>query len=90
MVVTLRCDADKAMIGPGSSMAWFVQVTRINGFAEPVKIDVREALRGVDGDERVYAIFRSNLVRPAALRRAVAQSRRADFGDLQWLYLTRV
>src|SRR5439155_19972188 len=27
---TLRCDPDKAMIGPGSSTAWFVQVARSN------------------------------------------------------------
>ncbi len=43
----LKCDGDKAMIGPGSRTAWFVQVTRINGFAGPVTIDVKGLPRGV-------------------------------------------
>jgi hypothetical protein len=38
---TLRCDPDKAMIGPGSSAAWYIQVTRSNGFAGPVEIEVK-------------------------------------------------
>src|SRR5262249_17799273 len=38
---SLRCDPDKAMIGPGSSTAWYVQVTRTGGFAGPVQIDVK-------------------------------------------------
>src|SRR5205823_1066961 len=38
---TLRCDPDKAMIGPGSSTAWFVHVTRTNGFTEPVTVLVK-------------------------------------------------
>lgn len=37
---TLKCDPDKAMIGPGSSAAWYVQVSRTNGFAGPVQIEV--------------------------------------------------
>jgi hypothetical protein len=44
---TLRCDPDKAMIGPGSSTAWYVHVTRTNGFARPVRIDVKGLPRGV-------------------------------------------
>ena len=32
---TLRCDPDKAMIGPGSSTSWYVHVNRVNGFAGP-------------------------------------------------------
>ncbi len=44
---TLRCDCDKAMIGPGSSTAWYVQVARQNGFDGPVKIDVKGLPKGV-------------------------------------------
>src|SRR5262249_6689235 len=44
---SLRCDGDKAMIGPGSSTAWYVHVTRANGFTGPVRIDVKGLLRGV-------------------------------------------
>ncbi|HEV3258832.1 MAG TPA: PPC domain-containing protein [Gemmataceae bacterium] len=44
---TLRCDGDKAMIGPGSSTAWYVHVTRSNGFAGPVRIDVKGLPKGV-------------------------------------------
>src|SRR5579871_1044458 len=35
---SLRCDPDKAMIGPGSSTAWYVHVTRSNGFTRPVRV----------------------------------------------------
>lgn len=38
---TLRCDPDKAMIGPGSSTAWYVHVNRTNGFTGPVQIDIK-------------------------------------------------
>jgi hypothetical protein len=38
---TLRCDPDKAMLGPGASTAWFVQIVRLNGFAGPVKVEVK-------------------------------------------------
>src|SRR5262249_33985365 len=38
---TLKCDPDKAMIGPGTSTAWFVQVERQNGFQGPVQVTVR-------------------------------------------------
>src|SRR5262249_54274415 len=38
---TLKCDPDKAMIGPGSSAAWYVQVNRTSGFAGPVQIEVK-------------------------------------------------
>jgi hypothetical protein len=44
---TLRCDPDKAMIGPGSSTAWYVQVVRSNGFDGPVKIEVQGLPPGV-------------------------------------------
>jgi hypothetical protein len=44
---TLRCDPDKAMIGPGSSTAWYVHVVRQNGFDGPVKIDVKNLPEGV-------------------------------------------
>jgi Bacterial pre-peptidase C-terminal domain len=44
---TLRCDPDKAMIGPGSSTAWYVVVNRLNGFDGPVKVDVNGLPKGV-------------------------------------------
>lgn len=44
---TLKCDPSKAMIGPGSRTAWYVQVARTNGFAGPVKVDVRGLPAGV-------------------------------------------
>ncbi len=43
----LRCDGDKAMIGPGSRAAWFVQLTRTGGFEGPVKVEVKGLPRGV-------------------------------------------
>lgn len=43
----LRCDPDKAMIGPGSSAAWYVHVVRINGFTGPVKVEVQGLPKGV-------------------------------------------
>lgn len=44
---TLKCDPSKAMIGPGSRTAWYVQVIRTNGFDGPVKVDVRGLPTGV-------------------------------------------
>ncbi len=44
---TLSCDPDKAMIGPGSSTAWYVQLTRQGGFAGPVRVDVKGLPDGV-------------------------------------------
>jgi hypothetical protein len=44
---TIRCDPDKAMIGPGSSTAWYVQVTRSGGFAGPVQVAVQGLPRDV-------------------------------------------
>jgi hypothetical protein len=44
---TLKCDPSKAMIGPGSRTAWYVQVTRTNGFAGPVKVEVKGLPAGV-------------------------------------------
>jgi Bacterial pre-peptidase C-terminal domain len=44
---SLRCDPDKAMIGPGSSTSWFVHVTRTNGFTGPVTIAVEGLPHGV-------------------------------------------
>jgi hypothetical protein len=38
---SLCCDPDKAMIGPGTSTAWYVQVTRSHGFTGPVKVSVK-------------------------------------------------
>ncbi len=43
----LTCDGDKAMIGPGTSTTWFVQVNRLNGFAEPVQVEVKGLPKGV-------------------------------------------
>ncbi len=44
---TLRCDGDKAMIGPGTSTAWYVQAERQNGFTGPVRVDVKGLPPGV-------------------------------------------
>jgi hypothetical protein len=44
---TLRCDCDKAMIGPGSSTAWYVHVTRLMGFTGPVTVRVEGLPEGV-------------------------------------------
>src|SRR5207302_7538505 len=44
---TLKCDPSKAMIGPGSRTAWYVQVARSNGFTGPVKIEVQGLPAGV-------------------------------------------
>ena len=44
---TLKCDPSKAMIGPGSRTAWYVQVARANGFAGPVKVEVQGLPAGV-------------------------------------------
>lgn len=44
---TLRCDPDKAMIGPGSSTAWYVHVVRANGFTGPVAVEVKGLPEGV-------------------------------------------
>jgi hypothetical protein len=38
---TLKCDPSKAMMGPGGRGAWYVQVARTNGFAGPVKVEVK-------------------------------------------------
>ena len=47
---TLKCDPSKAMIGPGSRTAWYVQVARTNGFAGPVKVEVKRIAEGRDGE----------------------------------------
>lgn len=44
---SVRCDPDKALLGQGSSMAWYVQVTRVNGFTGPVKVEVKGLPQGV-------------------------------------------
>jgi hypothetical protein len=44
---SIRCDPDKAMIGPGSSTAWYAQVERINGFNGPVKVEVQGLPKGI-------------------------------------------
>lgn len=44
---TLKVDPSKAMIGPGSRTAWYVQVTRTNGFTGPVQIQVKGLPAGV-------------------------------------------
>ena len=43
----VKCDPSKAMIGPGSRTAWYVQVIRSNGFAGPVKVEVQGLPAGV-------------------------------------------
>jgi hypothetical protein len=44
---SLRVDPGKAMIGPGSSMPWYVIVTRSNGFAGPVEVAIEGLPPGV-------------------------------------------
>ncbi len=44
---TLRCDPDKAMIGPGAATAWYVHLERQNGFTGPVKVEVSGLPKGV-------------------------------------------
>jgi hypothetical protein len=44
---TLKCDPSLAMIGPGSRTAWYVHVARANGFAGPVKVEVKGLPAGV-------------------------------------------
>jgi len=44
---TARCDGDKAMLGPGTSTAWFVHVVRSNGFDGPVAVTVEGLPAGV-------------------------------------------
>jgi hypothetical protein len=43
----IKCDPSKAMIGAGSRTAWYAQVTRTNGFAGPVKVEVKGLPAGV-------------------------------------------
>ncbi|MGF1582124.1 MAG: pre-peptidase [Gemmataceae bacterium] len=43
----LRCDPDKAMIGPGSRTTWFVHLDRTNGFNGPVEVFVEGLPKGV-------------------------------------------
>ncbi len=44
---TIKCDPAKAMIGPGSRTAWYVQVARTNGFTGPVTVTVEGLPAGV-------------------------------------------
>jgi hypothetical protein len=44
---TLVCEGDKAMIGPGGRAAWYVKVTRLNGFTGPVQVEVQGLPAGV-------------------------------------------
>ena len=43
----LKADPSKAMIGPGSRTAWYVQLARTNGFAGSVKVEVKGLPAGV-------------------------------------------
>jgi hypothetical protein len=47
----LRCDPDKAMIAPGGATAWFVHVTRSDGFTGPVRVEVKGLPKGVSVNE---------------------------------------
>jgi len=44
---TIKCDPSKAMMGPGSRSAHYVQITRLNGFTGPVKAAVSGLPTGV-------------------------------------------
>jgi hypothetical protein len=52
---SVRCDPDKAMIGPGSSTAWYVHLTRVNGFTGPVRIEIEGLPKGVSASGLVIA-----------------------------------
>jgi len=43
----LKIDPAKAMIGPGTSQAWYVALTRLNGFTGPVDVVVTGLSKGV-------------------------------------------
>ncbi len=43
----LRCDGDLAMIGPGTRIPWYVQVERLNGFADAIDVKVEGLPAGV-------------------------------------------
>jgi len=43
----LRVDPGKAMIGPGSSMPWYVIINRTHGFAGPVEVKIEGLPAGV-------------------------------------------
>ena len=43
----LTCDGDKAMIGRGGRVAWYVQLTRTGGFTGPVTIEAEGLPAGV-------------------------------------------
>src|SRR5262249_52788021 len=49
---TIRCDPDKAMIGPGSSTAWYVHVNRLGGFTGSVRVEVQGLPREVTASPR--------------------------------------
>jgi hypothetical protein len=44
---SLKCDGDKAQIGPGGGTAWYVHLTRTGGFSGEVALSVRGLLDGV-------------------------------------------
>lgn len=44
---TIKCDPSKAMIGAGTKTAWYPQVTRVNGFTGPIKVEVKGLPAGV-------------------------------------------
>ncbi len=44
---TVRCDGDKAMLGPGTSTTWFVHIVRANGFAGPVNVKIEGLPAGI-------------------------------------------
>ncbi|MBY0229045.1 MAG: PPC domain-containing protein [Gemmataceae bacterium] len=50
---SLKCDGDKAMVGPGSRMAWFVKLTRTGGFDGPVTVEAKGLPPGVTASECV-------------------------------------
>jgi hypothetical protein len=76
---SLRCDPDKAMIGPGSSTAWYVQVTRANGFAGPVRVAVEGLPAGVSASPLIIPPTMTQglivLTAAPAAKRAVANVR---------------
>jgi hypothetical protein len=75
----VTCDGDKAMIGPGSSATWFIALTRLNGFAGPVQIDVKGLPPGITASALTIA---PSMTQGAIILSAAAGSR-PDVANVQ-------
>ena len=52
---TARVDGDKAMLAPGASMPWYVQVQRLGGFVGPVTVKLEGLPTGVTASPLVIS-----------------------------------